>query len=253
MKIAAIQRTSFVDYPGKIAAVVFTQGCNLNCSYCHNRALIDGDSITCDTPQEEALAWLETRHELLDAVVFSGGEPMLQLDLTTFIEQLRRLDYFVKLDTNGTSPAMLNSLIRAGLLDYVAMDIKAPPEKYESICGVPLETSAVEQSIDILLEGTIDYEFRTTVVPQLTHADILAIAQRILGARLYVLQQYRRPVSGRPLLDRPLKGIPHSHAWVQEVMVDIKSLVRNCGARGFDITGLPPVSQAEMNLRLLPH
>ena len=191
MKIAAIQRSSFVDYPGKIAAVVFTPGCNLRCAYCHNRSLVDGIAHECPDLEKAFFACLESRRGLLDAVVISGGEPTLQPDLAGFAGEVRALGFAAKLDTNGTNPAVLASLARAGLLDYVAMDVKATPKKYPAVCGVPVDMDAIEKSIKVLMQGTIEYEFRTTLVPQLTSEDILEIGESLRGARRYVLQQYR--------------------------------------------------------------
>jgi pyruvate formate lyase activating enzyme len=152
MKIAGVVKCSFVDYPGKIAAVVFTPGCNLRCFFCHNKQLI-GAAAPCPATQQEVLAWLKTRRGLIDAVVVSGGEPTLQLDLVGFIAKVHALGYFVKLDSNGTRPNVLASLIDAGLVDYVAMDIKAPHEKYEAICGVPVDLGSVTDSIALLMKN----------------------------------------------------------------------------------------------------
>ncbi|MCX5757999.1 MAG: anaerobic ribonucleoside-triphosphate reductase activating protein, partial [Candidatus Hydrogenedentes bacterium] len=142
MKIAGVVKCSFVDYPDRMAAVVFTPGCNLRCVFCHNKGLVDANA-TCHTTQHEVLAWLETRRGLLDAVVVSGGEPMLQTDLTGFIKEVHAMGYLVKLDTNGTQPDALASVLNSGAIGYVAMDIKAPFEKYEAICGVPVDLGAV--------------------------------------------------------------------------------------------------------------
>jgi len=235
MKVAAIQRTSFVDYPGRIAAVVFTPGCNLDCFYCHNRMLLGCDANDPGTtPPSHVLEYLRRHQGLLDAVVISGGEPILQPGLAEFIAEIRALGYLAKLDTNGTQPTVLASLIDAGLLDYVAMDIKAPPEKYDSICGVHVDHESINASIDRLLYDRIGYEFRTTVIPQLTKADILTIGRRIRGARLYVLQRYRRPESIAPLPDPRLDETPRPASWMLEVVEKLKDTVRHCGVRGFD-------------------
>ena len=232
MMIAAVVKTSFVDYPGKIAAVVFTPGCNLNCFYCHNRGLLATDSRSDGVAPEEVFRWLGERQGLLDAVVITGGEPTLQPGLAGFIAELRAMGYLVKLDTNGTRPTVLASLIDAGLLDYAAMDIKAPSVKYEMLCGVPVDPDTIDASIDLLLSGRIDYEFRTTVVPQLTKADILAIGQRICDARSYVLQQYRRPeLVARPC-DPRLHETPHPLSWLRGVLRALEGLVQDCRTRG---------------------
>ena len=254
MRIAGLVKSSLIDYPGMIAAVVFTPGCNLRCSYCHNPELLDADSAASGSTQEEILAWLRTRRGLLDAVVVSGGEPTLQPGLAEFMAKIRALGYLVKLDTNGTQPDVLSSLIGKDVLDYVAMDIKAPAEKYDSICGVRVDPDGLEASIDLLLSGWVDYEFRTTVVPQMTRADVLAIGRRVKGARMYVLQQCRLPEPVAPHRDlRFGKSSAHSSAWVLEVMEDLKSVVRNCGARGFDISRVLATSRTETNACLLPH
>ncbi len=236
MKIAGVVKCSLVDYPGKLAAVVFTQGCNLRCSYCHNRTLIDAGSVMCAMTPEKVVEWLRCRRGLLDAVVVSGGEPTLQPGLAGFISDVRALGYLAKLDTNGTHPEVVASLIDAKLLDYVAMDIKAPAEKYEAICGVPVEQGAIEKSIAMLMDGHIDYEFRTTIIPQLTHEDVLAIGHRIHGASLYVLQQYREvragESSGRPGWSR----VSHAPLWLEDARHHLKQTVNACRTRGFELT-----------------
>ncbi len=232
MKIAAIQKSSLVDYPGAIAAVVFTPGCNLRCVFCHNQRLIDGDHVACGATQEEVIAWFETRRGLLDAVVISGGEPTLQPDLGEFVERVRAMGYLMKLDTNGTNPTLLGTLMRAELLDYVAMDVKAPPKKYSAICGGPVEMGAIEESVDILMQGSTDYEFRTTVVSQLTPEDILAIGRRVRGAQRYVLQQCRE------LRSDGLPGSPRwtsaGHPpWLDDMRQRLIPMVKSCLTRGF--------------------
>ncbi len=233
MKIAALDRSSFVDYPGKIAAVVFTPGCNLNCFYCHNRALVEGGDDLVTIPPLTVLGHLRKRQGLLDAVVITGGEPTLQPDLADFVQKVRCLDYSIKLDTNGTRPALLASLIEAGLLDYVAMDVKAPMEKYESVCGVPVGLGGINASIDLLLSSRIDYEFRTTMIPQLTNADILAIGRRIRHARSYVLQQYRHPQPGLTFSNPQMDCCLRPTSWLVDILQKLEGLVQHCSARGF--------------------
>ncbi|MCX5757530.1 MAG: anaerobic ribonucleoside-triphosphate reductase activating protein [Candidatus Hydrogenedentes bacterium] len=158
--------------------------------------------------------WLDERKDLIDGVVITGGEPTIQSGLPEFIERIRAKGYRVKLDTNGSRPAVLAGLLELGLLDYVAMDIKAPMGQYDAFTGVHVEHEAINESIDRLLNGNIDYEFRTTVTPQLTHADILSIARRIQGAKRYVLQQYRRPADA---CDPRIESIPHLKTWPAEI------------------------------------
>jgi len=234
MRIAGLERCSLIDYPGKIAAVVFTPGCNLDCFYCHNRTLLTPSTTFGAIPLVNVLDWLRKRQGLLDAVVISGGEPTLQLGLADFIREVRAMDYAIKLDTNGTQPAILALLMDEGLLDYVAMDIKAPPEKYESICGVSMDHDAIDACLNMLLYGHVDYEFRTTSIPQLTKTDILTIGQHIRGARRYVLQQYRRPKPHLGFSDPRLNEAPHPANWVLDILTELESLAPHSTTRGFD-------------------
>lgn len=191
MKIAGIVRQSLVDYPGKIAACVFTQGCNMNCVFCHNRCLVDRKEGNLFQDENEFFLFLQKRKKFLDGVVVSGGEPTLQPDLEGFIESVKDLGYLVKLDTNGTSPEVIKKLIDKNLVDYIAMDIKAPMEKYSEICRCDVNEHALMDSMSVIRESGVDYEFRTTYCPQLNEDDIREIGEMIAGAKKYVLQQYR--------------------------------------------------------------
>lgn len=205
MKIKGLIKQSLVDYPGEIAAIVFTQGCNLRCPFCHNGHLVIKPGKAADDyiPEQVILDFLATRTSFLDALVISGGEPTLQRDLPEFIKKVKELGYLVKLDTNGTNCAMLEFLIKNNLVDYVAMDIKAPIElkAYQDACGnLTLEDFFnIRNSINLLLNADIKTEFRTTVVPSLhKEEDIVAIAQYIQGAKLYSLQQFNPEVTLHP-------------------------------------------------------
>lgn len=191
MKIAGFQKNSFVDYPGKISAVVFTQGCNLNCYFCHNQQLLSPRALSQLIPEHEVFVHLKKRVNFLDAVVVTGGEPTLQPDLEVFLARLKALGYLVKLDSNGTNPEVIKKIMDKELVDYIAMDIKGPFEKYKEICGTDVSIDKINESIDFLMQGGIQYEFRTTFVNRLNEEDILTIANRIKGARSYVLQQAR--------------------------------------------------------------
>lgn len=232
MKIAGIEKCSFVDYPGHLAAVMFTSGCNWNCFYCHNRSIIGEENPAPVLNAAGALAWLKTRRGFLDAVVVTGGEPTLQPDLIDFLRMLRSTGLLIKLDTNGTHPDVLAAILEEGLVDYVAMDLKAPAEKYESFCGAAVNQRALDRSISLIMESGVDYEFRTTVAPQLTEDDVLAIARRICGARRYVLQQYQRPVgeASDPRLDEPR----HEPTWPSRIYDVLEGLVQQCETRGFE-------------------
>lgn len=184
MIIGGLQKTSLLDFPEKIAAIVFTMGCNFRCGYCHNPELITGG-----VKIEEVFEFLKTRQGKLDGVVITGGEPCLQKDLPEFIKQVKELGFAVKLDTNGSFPEMLEKVLPD--LDYVAMDIKAPLEKYSQIVNVDVDTSKILKSIEILKNGGVDYEFRTTVVKsQLSFEDFEKIGQLIQGAPRYYLQKF---------------------------------------------------------------
>lgn len=192
MLISGMQKLTLLDFPEKTAATLFTLGCNLRCPFCHNALLVtdirDADII----PENEVLSYLKKRAGILDGVCITGGEPCLQADLADFIKKVKALGLSVKLDTNGTRPDVLRALINDGLLDYVAMDIKNSREKYAETAGIlDFDLSTVEESVSLLLEGHVDYEFRTTVVRELhTVEDIGKIAEWISGAPRYFLQNF---------------------------------------------------------------
>ena len=191
MLIAGFQKTSLIDYPKKISAVIFTQGCNMNCGYCHNRHIINTDKKSSCFSDSEVLDFLLKRKLLLDGVVITGGEPTLQKDLLSFIERIKCMEYSTKLDTNGTNPDILNDLIRNGLIDYVAMDIKAPLINYSKIC-CSVDTGKIEKSIQILLQSKLNMSSVQHMFPDLTEKDLIEISKCISGARKYVIQQYRQ-------------------------------------------------------------
>lgn len=192
MNIAGFVKTSFVDYPGKIASVVFTQGCNLRCTYCHNFNLLEiKDTPACISP-EEIFGFLVKRKGMIDAVVVSGGEPTLQKDLPGFIEKLKELGLLVKLDTNGTKPDIIKALINAGLLDYIAMDLKAPLHKHEQVTGTSCsELASIFRSAEIIKSCGHAHEFRTTLCPELEAEDIVRIIWDFEIAANYVVQSCR--------------------------------------------------------------
>ena len=167
MKITGLQKMTLLDFPGRIACTVFLQGCNFRCPFCHNSDLLGPEGIT-EISVEELLAFLKKRKGMLDGVCITGGEPTVQRDLPALLRAIKDLGYPVKLDTNGSNPAMLRELVAQHLVDYVAMDIKNSKEKYGLTAGVPgLSMDKIEESMAFLLSGTVDYEFRTTVVREL--------------------------------------------------------------------------------------
>ncbi len=190
--IKGMEKTSLIDYPGKISAVVFLGGCNFRCPFCHNRELVlDYESL--DTiPEDEVLQFLEDRKDWLDGVVVSGGEPTLWKELPGFLERIKALGYPVKLDTNGTNPKMLKEVVAKGLVDYIAMDIKGPESSYERICGTNVEFSKIRESIEVIIKSNAKHEFRSTILPSLhTREDVLAMARMVAGGEKFYLQQFR--------------------------------------------------------------
>jgi len=176
--IAGLQKMTLLDYPGKVACTVFLQGCNFRCPFCHNSGLLGAPEQPL-IPEEALLSFLQKRQGLLDGVCITGGEPTLHKNLPEMLTKIKNLGFSVKLDTNGYRPEVLKSLVREGLVDYAAMDIKNCPERYAETAGIPnLEISKIEESMVFLLNGTLDYEFRTTVVRQFhTEKEIQAIGQ----------------------------------------------------------------------------
>lgn len=185
--IGGIQKTSLLDYPDKISAIVFTQGCNFNCGYCHNPELLNSKKDICSP--DVFFEFLEKRKGKLDGVVITGGEATLQIDLLPFIKEIKSRGFLVKLDTNGYKPDVLKETLK--LVDYVAMDIKAPLEKYSQITNTEVDTTKIKNSIELIMKSNVDYEFRTTVLKsQLTFEDFEQIAELIKGAKRYYLQKF---------------------------------------------------------------
>jgi len=212
MHIGGIEKFSLLDFPGKPAAVIFTQGCNFRCGYCHNPELVYPSLFQPLIPETEVFDFLESRRGKLAGVVITGGEPTMQEDLVPFIKKIRKMGFAVKLDTNGMNPKVLEALItpatgEAGsgaagenatsddpLVDYLAMDIKGPLKKYERVACAAIDPKNIKESIRLVMASGVDYEFRTTVVrSQLTLADFPAIGRLIHGARLYALQRFVVP------------------------------------------------------------
>lgn len=183
-------KTSFIDYPNRICTVYFVGGCNLRCPYCHNSHLLrnEGDIIR----EEEVFEYLEKRKKMLDGICISGGEPTLHEGLAEFAGRIKERGFLFKLDTNGTSPTVIEKMLSKGVIDYIAMDIKAPLGKYINIVRVPVEAGVIEKSISLIRGSGVEYEFRTTVCRELlTVEDVGNIASLIKGSRKYVIQNFR--------------------------------------------------------------
>ena len=193
MFVAGLQKLTLLDYPGKVACTVFTAGCNFRCPFCHNAPLVLPERMGQDVTEEDVLAFLGKRVGILDGVAITGGEPLLHKEMAGFLQKIKEMGYSVKLDTNGSFPNHLKELVKAGLVDRVAMDIKNAPGLYGATVGIEgFDISGVEESKNFLLEGSIDYEFRTTVVKGLhTKESLTEAAEWITGAKEYYLQQFK--------------------------------------------------------------
>jgi len=226
-----LQKTTLVDYPGKVAATVFTFGCNFRCPYCHNPELVLPELIKKQPKisEEEVLEFLQNRQGLLEGLCITGGEPTMHLDLGNFTHQVKALGFKVKIDSNGSFPERLKKLIDQHLVDYIAMDVKFPLKKYDLVTKgkVPLEN--IRKSVDLLKQGKVDYEFRTTLVPKiLTKEDILQIVEWIKPAPKYFLQRFR----GKKTLDPEfsnLRGWPEEE--MRSLLKEIKPNFKECALR----------------------
>lgn len=219
MNIQGFQKLTMLDFPGHTACTVFTGGCNLRCPFCHNVPLVLDPDGEAPFSEEEIFSLLQKRRGVLDGVAITGGEPLLQKDIARFCEKVKSMGFRVKLDTNGAFPSKLRSMIDNGLVDYVAMDIKNSPEKYSVTCGKEtLDFAPFGESISILLENKVDYEFRTTVVREFhTKGDIVKIAEMIQGAGKYYLQAFK---DSGILSEDSSTGVP------EEEMKEMRELAR---------------------------
>lgn len=192
MKISGLQKTTLLDYPGHVASTIFLGGCNFRCPFCHNSDLLDAGEQG-QFEENEILAFLKKRAGLIEGVCITGGEPTLHLDLEPFIRKVRKFGLSVKLDTNGYQPEILKSLCQKGLIDYVAMDIKAGRQGYGKAAGFPnIDINRIEKSVSFLLSGSVPFEFRTTVVKELhSDRDFEDISSWIKGCPTYYLQSYQ--------------------------------------------------------------
>lgn len=191
MRIGGLLKFSLIDFPGRIAAVIFTQGCNFRCPFCHNRELVIPSCFQPALPEEEITSFLLKRRGTLSGVVVTGGEPTLHSDLPEFLARVKALGYAVKLDTNGSRPGMLRQVLERGLADFIAMDIKAPLERYHELAGVEVERGDIEESIRLICASGVDHLFRTTVVrPLLSDDDLLRIRAALPQPPRHILQDF---------------------------------------------------------------
>ncbi len=229
MKFGGLQKTSLLDFPDKLSAIVWTVGCDFRCPFCYNKDLVLGNSGTIS--EEEILSFLKKRKEMLEGLVITGGEPLMHKDITNFLEQVKKLGYLIKIDTNGSYPKKLQEIIDKKLVDYLDMDVKAPRKKYDKLIGVKTDIKKIEQSIKIIKNSGVDYEFKTTVVPELlTKEDIIEIAKWLEGAKKYYLQQFK---SSSPMISSKLDNVaPYSKKYLTEILEEIRPFFKNCDIRG---------------------
>ncbi len=229
MKIAGLQKTTLLDFPGKVACTIFIEGCHLRCPFCHNGDLVLPGQDPSSIPLEEVLSFLTKRKGLLDGVCVTGGEPLMHPEVLTLLKQIKEKGYAVKLDTNGFFPDRLREAVEGGLVDMVAMDVKNCLSKYPETTGIPgISTAPVEQSVHFLKAGNIPFEFRTTVVKELhTKEDLVAVARWLSGEEPYFLQSFVD--SGRVIRE----GL---HPWEPEalkaVLKEVKAYLPNASLRG---------------------
>lgn len=229
MKIIGLQKMTVLDFPGRVACIVFTYGCNFRCPFCHNASLVTGDG-QCDITEDDFFAYLKKRQGILDGVVVTGGEPLLQKDIEAFLRKIKSLGYEIKLDTNGTFPEKLKSIVNEGLVDYVAMDIKNAPEYYAVTSGKEnIDIDKIKESIDFLInQDKAEYEFRTTVVAQFHSESMMdEIGEFIKGAKNYYLQGF---VDSGDLIGENMSALPKAN--MQKMADRVKPYVENVSLRG---------------------
>ncbi|MDP2926618.1 MAG: anaerobic ribonucleoside-triphosphate reductase activating protein [bacterium] len=239
MLIGGLQKTTLIDYPGKVACTVFLVGCNFRCPWCYSSELVLPEKIKKlpKMTERDFFKFLKDRQSLLDGVVLCGGEPTLNQDLPEFVKKIKKLGFLVKLDTNGSNSKMLKRLIREKLINYIAMDIKAPiaakiqnpKSKYQKATGVKVNLKDIRKSIKIIKNSGVEYEFRTTCVPGIhSREDILQIARNIAPARAYFLQSFRPEKTLNSKLE---KVRPYPRQFLSEIKKEIGSAFRVCEIR----------------------
>lgn len=220
MLIGGFQKISLIDYPGKISSIIFTQGCNFRCPFCHNASLVDPIKFEQPISEDKIFNFLTSRAKQIDGVVISGGEPTLHNDLIYFAEKIKAMGFSIKLDTNGTKPDIIAKLVNAKLIDFIAMDIKNDWDRYSDACGTNSNINGIKRSVHFIMNCGIDYEFRTTVVPSIHSAnDIIAIAKNIDGAKKFVIQEF---VPDHAMNENLRKEKSSSILGDQNVLEDIK-------------------------------
>ena len=229
MTIMGLQKLTLLDYPGKMACTVFAGGCNFRCPFCHNASLVIPAKFGAVMPTEEFFTFLEKRRGILQGVCVSGGEPTLMFDLEDFLARIKAMGFSVKLDTNGSRPEVLKSVVSKGLVDYVAMDIKNSPELYGKTVGIEsFDTTPILESAELLMSGVVDFEFRTTLVAGLhTEREIIAIGEWLRGAPRLYLQNF---VDSGDLISSEVDGLDKNTT--EALCSLIKGYIPNAEIRG---------------------
>lgn len=228
MVFGGMEKFTLIDYPGKIACMVYTIGCNFRCPYCHNPELVD-ETVETRITEPEFFCFLSARRDMLDGVVITGGEPTMHDDLPDFMREVKNRGFLVKLDSNGTRPEMLRETIEQGLVDYIAMDIKSPLATYGNVAARPVDTKAIRESVKLLIGSNIEYEFRTTLIKgMLSPKDIEQIGKEIRGAKRYVLQKF---VSTKILNPQFKNKVSYSDEEMKGFQKTLNTYVSHCSIR----------------------
>ena len=231
MKIGGFQKLTLIDYPGRIAATVFLTGCNFRCPFCYSSELVLPEKIKNQPKisEKDFFIFLKERKELIEGIVLCGGEPTISKGLIPLIKKIKKMGFSVKLDTNGSDPKLLKTLIDKKLVDYIAMDIKGPKERYNNFSGTKADVKKIQKSIDILKEGKVDYEFRSTIVPTLhKREDVIEMAKWIRGAKRYYLQNFRSEKTIDPKFE---KIKPYPQEYLLEIQKAISPFFEVCQVR----------------------
>ena len=231
MKIGGFQKLTLIDYPGRIAATVFLTGCNFRCPFCYSSELVLPEKIKNQPKisEKDFFIFLKERKELIEGIVLCGGEPTISKGLIPLIKKIKKMGFSVKLDTNGSDPKLLKTLIDKKLVDYIAMDIKGPKERYNNFSGTKADVKKIQKSIDILKEGKVDYEFRSTIVPTLhKREDVIEMAKWIRGAKRYYLQNFRSEKTIDPKFE---KIKPYPQEYLLEIQKAISPFFEICQVR----------------------
>lgn len=230
MRIGGIQKLTLIDFPGKIAATVFTVGCSFRCGFCHNPELVLPEKFPEPNEMEkEFFEHLEKRKGKLEGVCITGGEPTIQPDIIEFIRKIKEMGFAVKLDSNGTQPHVLRKVFRENLVDFVAMDIKHAPKKYDEAVGLNADMEKINESVKMIMESGVPYEFRTTVVPGIhEEKDFLEIAKWIKGAKAYYLQEYRQMITLDEKIGKKTEG---KNIDLEKIKANIETYFEEIGIR----------------------